>query len=134
MPKLQRYRSHQFISMDNQEGENEMGEIRYVQVPKSDLVFTIKIPTTSSENPVSAQDSIIIAFDNEVAELRASRDKWKADAMRLSEMWLEHDQANYRWQCVHCFSSSRDLIAKPIVHDADCPITMHEQLIEEDSK
>ena len=126
MPKLQRYRSHQFISTDNREGEDEMGEIRYVQVPKSDLVFTIKIPTTSSENPVSAQDSIIIAFDNEVAELRASRDKWKALA-----------ESNHK-----ALQDTMNLIdehGSPTIHAHATRImaaraAMHQLLIEEDSK
>ena len=111
-----------------------MGEIRYVQVPKSDLVFTIKIPTTSSENPVSAQDSIIIAFDNEVAELRASRDKWKANSMRLAENWMSYSHITKEFYCVHCSRRIQLDDERDIIHAPDCPITMHEQLIEEDSK
>ena len=69
--------------------------------------------------------------------LTSSRDKWKADAMRLAQGYsYDDDEGEDIIQCVHCLAyvQNKNAKSKDIEHFPGCPITLHQLLIEEEKK
>jgi len=67
-----------------------------------------------------------------LSDLRASRDKWKADAERLYNPHVEWSELTQKFYCIHCYSEQVWLDGKwSNVHTPTCPITLHQLLIEE---
>jgi len=63
---------------------------------------------------------------SQVYEIIASRDAWKALAERLAgkcEVWVDEEP-----RCIHC----NGWMDNKIPHVPDCPITLHQLLIEEE--
>lgn len=65
------------------------------------------------------------SFSKQIIDLTNDRDEWRADAERLAEnYWGVEGLATY---CIHCNSSASFYANIP--HDANCPITLHRQLV-----
>ena len=83
---------------------------------------------TSRGNPandIHNNKTGIPQLERECRDLRIFRDKWKADAERLAERWIEYG---------YCCDGPKEPIPFKVTHDADCPLALHQLLIEEDTK
>lgn len=69
---------------------------------------------------------IMVRMNNQ--QLTAERDAWKADAERLAERCLAEGS------CCELHTAWTMLETDDEAHSVDCPITLHQLLIEEDTK
>lgn len=82
--------------------------------------------TCGADEQNALVDEAISIVDKLTAELA----EWRADAERLAKRHVERKKSDKQMYCIHCDGFPHMTDYRKIVHDADCPITLHRQLVE----